>query len=89
MRNTENGVRPSGSRGPNWALPIPKAPEQDENASYIGNWLKVLKGNKHAIFSAQKAADFLHRPPEREPDFASVARNNYDPSQASPTFTNG
>lgn len=36
-----------------------------ENASYIDNWLSVLKGDKRAIFTAasyaQRAADFLHR----------------------------
>jgi antirestriction protein ArdC len=40
--------------------PIPPA----ENASYIDHWLRVLKGDKRAIFSAashaQRAADYLH-----------------------------
>jgi antirestriction protein ArdC len=35
-----------------------------EHASYIGNWLKVLKSDNRAIFAAashaQRAADFLH-----------------------------
>ena len=35
-----------------------------ENASYIDNWLKVLKSDKHAIFTAsrlaQEAVDYLH-----------------------------
>jgi antirestriction protein ArdC len=35
-----------------------------DHAAYIGNWLKVLKDDKRAIFSAaahaQKAAEFLH-----------------------------
>jgi antirestriction protein ArdC len=39
--------------------PIPP----EENASYIDHWLKVMKGDKHAIFSAashaQRAADYL------------------------------
>ena len=36
---------------------------RDEHAAYIGNWLKVLKEDKRAIFTAathaQRAADFL------------------------------
>ncbi len=42
----------------------PKVPDQNDRPSYIASWLKVLKDNKHAIFSAatkaQHAADFLH-----------------------------
>ena len=37
---------------------------EDAHASYINSWLKVLKGDKRAIFTAashaQRAADFLH-----------------------------
>jgi antirestriction protein ArdC len=37
---------------------------RDDHASYLNNWLKVLKGDKRAIFTAashaQRAADFLH-----------------------------
>jgi antirestriction protein ArdC len=37
---------------------------RDEHAAYIATWLKVLKDDKRAIFSAaahaQRAADFLH-----------------------------
>ncbi|MBN8626917.1 MAG: DUF1738 domain-containing protein [Planctomycetes bacterium] len=37
---------------------------RDDHAAYIGTWLKVLKDDKRAIFSAasyaSKAADFLH-----------------------------
>jgi antirestriction protein ArdC len=37
---------------------------REEHASYLDNWLKVLKGDKRAIFTAashaQRAADFLH-----------------------------
>ena len=37
---------------------------RSDHASYIENWLKVLKGDKRAIFTAashaQRAADFLH-----------------------------
>jgi antirestriction protein ArdC len=40
--------------------PIPP----EENASYIDHWLKAMKGDKRAIFSAashaQRAADYLH-----------------------------
>lgn len=37
---------------------------REDHAAYIGNWLKALKDDKRAIFSAaahaQRAADFLH-----------------------------
>jgi antirestriction protein ArdC len=37
---------------------------RDDHAAYIGSWLKVLKDDKRAIFTAashaQKAADYLH-----------------------------
>lgn len=37
---------------------------RDDHAAYIASWLKVLKGDKRAIFTAaahsQRAADFLH-----------------------------
>ena len=37
---------------------------REDHASYIGNWLEVLKNDKKAIFAAaahaQRAADFLH-----------------------------
>jgi antirestriction protein ArdC len=38
--------------------------DREDHAAYIGSWLKVLKDDKRAIFSAsahaQRAADFLH-----------------------------
>jgi antirestriction protein ArdC len=38
---------------------------QEDHAAYIGNWLEVLKNDKHAIFTAashtQRAADFINR----------------------------
>lgn len=44
--------------------------ERDDHAAYIGSWLKVLKDDKRAIFSAashaQRAVGFLH---ERQPEF--------------------
>jgi len=49
----------------------------EDHAAYIGSWLKVLKEDKRAIFSAaahaQRAAEFLHKlqpspDPEPEPD---------------------
>jgi antirestriction protein ArdC len=37
---------------------------RDDHASYIANWLKMLKDNKRAIFTAaadaERAAGFLH-----------------------------
>ncbi len=42
---------------------------REETAAYIQSWLKVLKNDKHAIFTAaghaQKAADYLHRTVEQ------------------------
>jgi antirestriction protein ArdC len=44
-------------------LDLTPEPREDHTA-YIASWLKVLKGDKRAIFTAashaQKAADFLH-----------------------------
>lgn len=41
-----------------------KLEDREDHAAYIGSWLKVLKDDKRAIFSAaahaQRAADFLH-----------------------------
>jgi len=37
---------------------------RDDHAAYIGSWVKVLKNDKRAVFTAagyaQRAADFLH-----------------------------
>ena len=37
---------------------------RDDHASYVASWLKVLKNDKRAIFTAashaQRAVDFLH-----------------------------
>jgi len=37
---------------------------REDHAAYIGSWLKVLKNDKRAIFTAaahaQRAVDFLH-----------------------------
>ena len=48
---------------------------REDHAAYIASWLKVLKEDKRAIFSAaahaQRAAEFLHKlqpNPEPEPD---------------------
>jgi len=54
---------------------------RDDHSAYIANWLKVLKGDKRAIFQAaahaQRAADFLHerqpRPETAPAELASVA----------------
>jgi antirestriction protein ArdC len=50
---------------------------REDHSAYIASWLKVLKNDKRAIFSAaahaQKAADFLHKlqpAPELEADAA-------------------
>jgi hypothetical protein len=43
---------------------------RDDHAAYIASWLKVLKDDKRAIFTAashaQKAADYLHGLQSRE-----------------------
>jgi len=43
---------------------------REDHAAYIGSWLKVLKNDKRAIFTAaahaQRAADFLHGLQETE-----------------------
>ena len=60
---------------------------REDHAAYIGSWLKVLKDDKRAIFSAaahaQKAADFLHglqpRPePEAAPEASTAARRELE-----------
>jgi antirestriction protein ArdC len=42
-----------------------KLEDRDDHAAYIGSWVKILKGDSRAIFSAaahaQRAVDFLHR----------------------------
>jgi antirestriction protein ArdC len=52
---------------------------RDDHASYIASWIKVLKNDKRAIFSAashaQRAADFLHglqKPSTHEGDVAQI-----------------
>lgn len=41
-----------------------KLEDRNDHAAYIGSWLQVLKGYKHAIFAAaahaQRAVDYLH-----------------------------
>ncbi len=54
-------------------LALASEPRPD-HAAYVANWLKVLKGDKRAIFTAaaqaQKAADWLH---QRQPVAARIA----------------
>lgn len=54
-------------------LALASEPRPD-HAAYVANWLKVLKGDKRAIFTAaaqaQKAADWLH---QRQPVAALMA----------------
>jgi antirestriction protein ArdC len=59
---------------------------RDDHAAYIGSWIKVLKNDKRAIFTAvshpQRAADFLRglqKPPgNRRPREASRAKGGSD-----------
>jgi antirestriction protein ArdC len=50
---------------------------REDHAAYIGSWLKVLKGDKRAIFSAashaQRATDFLHGLQAKTADIGDVA----------------
>jgi antirestriction protein ArdC len=53
---------------------------REDHASYIASWLKILKDDKRAIFSAashaQRAATFLHElqpAPAQEPELTSMA----------------
>jgi antirestriction protein ArdC len=51
---------------------------RDDHASYIASWIKVLKDDKRAIFTAsshaQRAADFLHG--SQKPSLQQVAEAN-------------
>jgi antirestriction protein ArdC len=53
---------------------------REDHAAYIGSWIKVLKDDKRAIFSAashaQRAADFLHGLQKSEPTEAHTAQAN-------------
>jgi len=53
-------------------LEITPEPQKD-HAAYIESWLKVLKNDKRAVFTAsshaQRATDYLHSlQPSREPE---------------------
>jgi antirestriction protein ArdC len=61
-----------------------------DHAAYIASWLKVLKADKRAVFTAaahaQRAADFLHgRQLSPAPASAPDAGPDADHSQAGPT----
>ncbi len=49
---------------------------REDHAAYIASWLKVLKDDKRAIFTAashaQRAADYLHGLQSRESEPVSV-----------------
>ena len=49
---------------------------RDDHAAYIASWLKVLSGDRRAIFTAaahaQRAADFLHGLQAKEPEAAAA-----------------
>ena len=51
---------------------------RDDHAAYLGHWLKVLKEDKRAIFSAaahaQRAADFLNslQPQQQQEESAAA-----------------
>jgi antirestriction protein ArdC len=50
---------------------------RDDHVAYVASWIKVLKNDKRAIFSAashgQRAADFLHRFQKASPQEATAA----------------
>lgn len=61
---------------------------REDHAAYIGSWLKVLKDDKRAIFSAaahaQRAADYLHglqSKAELHPETPEVANGNNEPAK--------
>jgi antirestriction protein ArdC len=63
-RGPNDGQRPR-SATPTATPPLGITPEtRPDHAAYIATWLKVLKDDKRAIFTAashaQKAADYLH-----------------------------
>lgn len=58
---------------------------REDHAAYIGNWLKVLKQDKRAVFSAaahaQRAVEFLHNlQPAPEPEPEPGPKLEYPPS---------
>jgi antirestriction protein ArdC len=60
---------------------------REDHAAYIGHWLKVLKEDKRAIFTAashaQKAADFLHGL-QPEPELEASLQSEDTPTPAEP-----
>lgn len=64
---------------------------QEENAAYIEGWLKVLKEDKRAIFTAaahaQRAAELLHEYQEN-PAAKPAASAEIEVQQESPSFDN-
>lgn len=54
-----------------------RIPGQLQHSSYIASWLKVLKSDKRAIFTAaaqaQKAADYLLKPMGQQPEVSQQA----------------
>jgi antirestriction protein ArdC len=68
------------------AADLELAPDpRPENAAYIQSWLKVLKEDNHAIFTAsshaQRAADFMHglQAPSLEPRDAPLPSSVLQP----------
>jgi len=59
---------------------------REDHASYIASWLKVLKGDKRAIFAAashaQRAADYLHGLQAPSPESIAVPSNDPEHSLA-------
>jgi len=64
----------TGGGAPFLSADLDVTPEvRDDHAAYIASWIKVLKDDKRAIFTAaghaQRAAAFLHeRQPQPEPE---------------------
>jgi len=68
------------------AADLQLAPDpRPENAAYVQSWLKVLKSDNRAIFTAashaQRAADFMHglQPPTPLPEEAPIMRRPFEP----------
>lgn len=54
---------------------------REDTAAYIASWLKALKEDKHAIFTAaslaQKATDFLHQQQKKEQEEEQPEKNTH------------
>ena len=61
---------------------------REDHAAYIGSWLKVLKEDKKAIFTAsahaQRATELLHSLQPNNPELEATAENDQDMDSTQP-----